>query len=74
VFYKQWLPAGSRVNLHCILFMDSLDNLVRWGGGGGGHPHGEGVGWGGGVGRGAVRGWMGNGNGILSVKNELKIK
>jgi hypothetical protein len=26
------------------------------------------------VGRGAVRGWMGNGNGILSVKNELKIK
>jgi hypothetical protein len=27
--------------------------------------------WGGGVGCGAVRGWMGAGNGIWSVKNKL---
>jgi hypothetical protein len=32
------------------------------------------VGWGGDLGCGAVGGWMGGGNGIWSIKNELKIK
>ena len=47
---------------------------VRWGGGWG-HPCGDRVGWGTGVECEADRGWMEwTGNGIQSVKNELKIK
>jgi hypothetical protein len=46
---------------------------VRWGGEWG-HPCRDGVGWGGCVECGAVGGWMGVGNGIGRVKNELQIK